>query len=62
MSCQAGVLASGLRVYLLFIGNLGRGEGRRARKEESACGSLNEFVNQILTRSLNGPLKHPTDS
>lgn len=34
----------------------GRG-GRGARKEEAACGSLNEFVNQTPTRSLNGPLK-----
>lgn len=34
----------------------GRGGGG-ARKEEPARGSLNEFVNQTRTRSLNGPLK-----
>lgn len=32
-------------------------KGRGTRKEEPAGGSLNEFVNQTRTRSLNGPLK-----
>lgn len=34
-----------------------REAGGRARKEEPARGSLNEFVNQPRTRFLNGPLK-----
>lgn len=59
-SSRAGVLAATLGVDQLFIGNLGKGAGggrRGARKEEPARGSLNEFVNQTRTRSLNGPLK-----
>lgn len=55
MSSRAGVLAAGPSVHLLFIGNLGKEAG--GEEGGAGRGSLNEFVNQTRTSSLNGPLK-----
>jgi hypothetical protein len=57
VSFATGVLASSSRCRSIIYRKLGHGGGEGARKEEPIRGSLNEFVNQTRTRSLNGPLK-----